>query len=126
LRLLLIEDHAAMRDALRMLLKQDHDVVGEVCNGLEAQAAIESLKPDILLLDISLPDTSGFKIAGQLQKTGTPIKIIFVTQHRESIYLEEAKRLKVPGYVFKDRIGIDLLSAIQEVSRGGIFASPNS
>lgn len=115
-----------MRDALRILLEQEHDVVGEVCNGLEAQAAIEDLKPDILLLDISLPGANGFKIASQLQKTGTPIKIIFVTQHREPLYLQEAKRLKVPGYVYKDRIGSDLLSAIQEVSRGGSYASPNA
>lgn len=124
LRLLIAEDDAAIRECLCLVLQLDYEITAAVDNGPEVLQKIEETRPDILLLDISLPGLSGVKIARQLRRTGDTTRIIFLTGYMEPAYVEEAARIGVEGYVLKRRAQSELITAIQQVSQGGSYISP--
>ncbi len=124
LRLLLADDDQRIRDYLCEFLRSDHDVVGEAADGLDVVRLIEELHPDILLLDISMPGLSGFKVAQELRRRGNGVKIILVSAHTERAYLDEAERIGIDGFVSKDRARSELSDAIRWVDRGIRYISP--
>src|SRR4051794_40630819 len=91
-RLLLADDDPMIRECLSLFLQVEHDVVGAVADGLDVLRRMRELHPDILVLDISMPGMSGMKVARQLRREGASAKIIFITEHAEPAYVEEAKR----------------------------------
>lgn len=124
LRLLIAEDNAPIRECLYLALEPVYEIVAAVDNGPEVLRKAEELKPDILLLDISLPGLSGLQLARQLRQAGNSTRIIFLTGYTESAYVEEAHRVGVEGYVLKRRAQSELITAIQQVSQGGSYVSP--
>jgi DNA-binding NarL/FixJ family response regulator len=124
IRLLLADDHHTMLERLRRLLEADHDIVGAVADADQIVTAVVELAPDILLLDVSMPAQSGFVIARRLREGLSPVKILFVTQHSEPAYVEEAKRVGAAGYVLKRRVASEMKIALQAISQGGVFYSP--
>ena len=112
-----------MREAMGQLLALDHDVLAIVSNGQAALAAAERLRPDLVLLDIAMPVLNGFATARQLRRLGLAVKIVFVTTHDDPLYLEEARRIGVDGYVLKSLLQVDLAAAIEQVLAGGTFWS---
>ncbi len=124
-RLLIAEDDPPIRDVLCLALQPEYEIVAAVDNGPEVLERIEEFHPDVLLLDISLPGMSGFKIARHLRKTGNTTKIIFLTGYAEAAYVEEAKRIGVEGYVLKRRAQSELAAAIRKVSEGRSYISPD-
>lgn len=124
LRLLLAEDNAPIRECLRLVLQPEHEVVAALDNGPEALRKTEELRPDILLLDISLPGLSGLQLARHLRRAGNSTRIIFLTGYMEPAYVEEAQRIGVEGYVLKRRAQSELITAIQQVSQGRSYVSP--
>jgi DNA-binding NarL/FixJ family response regulator len=126
IRLLLADDHAVVRHGLRALLEREgFQVSAEACDGQEAVRAAAEVRPDIAVLDISMPLLNGLDAARELKKNASGTKIILLTRHDEPQYVTEALRAGVKGYVLKNQAANDLVAAIQQVGRGGVYLSPN-
>ena len=126
LRLLLAEDHAVVRQGVRVLLESEgFQVSAEACNGHEAVRLAAEIHPDIAILDISMPLLNGLDAARELRKNTQGMKVILLTRHDEPQYVTEALRAGVKGYVLKNQAATDLVAAIQQVGRGGVYLSPN-
>ncbi|HWB99033.1 MAG TPA: response regulator transcription factor [Bryobacteraceae bacterium] len=123
-RLLLADDHAMVAEGLRKLLETDFDLVGMVENGRDLLEAAERLRPDLILLDISMPLVNGIEAARQLRRTLPGTKLIFLSMHGEPGYVSEALRLGAAGYVLKRAGAGELLQAIRHVLAGGRYLSP--
>jgi DNA-binding NarL/FixJ family response regulator len=123
-RILVVEDHVEVRAYIRELVSREFEVVGETGDGVEAAAMVRDLKPDVVLLDISMRRLSGFGVLRQLVREKLGVKILFVSQHLERRYLMEARNSGAQGYVLKSRMRKDLLPAIRQVTRGGPYVAP--
>jgi DNA-binding NarL/FixJ family response regulator len=125
-RVFLVDDHALVRQGLRALLEREgFQVAGEASDGQEAVRQVPTVHADIVILDISMPLMNGLDAARELQKSSPRTKPILLTRHDEAQYVTEALRAGVKGYVLKSQMATDLVQAIQQVSRGGIYLSPN-
>jgi DNA-binding NarL/FixJ family response regulator len=122
-KLLIVEDSVAVQERLKQLVMVDHDIVGVVSEGLEVVLIVGNLCPDILLLDISLPDLNGFVVARRLRDSGSSVKIIFVSQLFQRAYVTQARNIGASGFVYKSRMRTDLLPAIRAVAEGNVFFS---
>ncbi len=127
INLVVADDHHIFRQGLVKMLKEipDFNIIGETGNGSKALEIISKTKPDIAILDISLPDLNGFEIAEAIQKNGMSTKVIFLTMHNDSITAKKAIQSFGDGYVIKDNAFEDLLYAIKSVRAGGKFISPS-
>lgn len=123
-RLLLADDHELLLEGLRRLLEPDFDLVGTVSDGRQAVALYEQLRPDVLLLDIGMPGLNGIEATRQIKRSFPDARIIFVTMQTDRVYVEEAFRAGVTGYVVKQGAAGELIEAIRTVLRGRRFVSP--
>lgn len=123
-RVLIAEDHALVREGLRMLLSSEVEVVDTVEDGRALLGAAERLRPDIILLDISMPLLNGLDAARQLAQAKSTAKLIFVTMHADPAYVRQAFRAGASGYVVKSSASTHLTEAIQEVVAGRRYISP--
>lgn len=122
---LLADDHTLVRQGLRSLLEREKmHVVGEASDGQEVIQMGQTHKPDVAVIDISMPTLNGIDAARELARTSPKTKVILLTQHDEEQYLREALSTGVRGYVLKSQVVNDLVHAIQQVLRGGIYLSP--
>lgn len=124
IRVLLAEDHRMIREGLCQLLDDRFDVVGTVGDGRSLLAANEQLRPDVVLLDISMPQLNGFDAAQQLRRAAPAVRIIFVTMHDDPDYVAAALRTGALGYVVKSAASSELMTAIDAALRGETFVSP--
>jgi DNA-binding NarL/FixJ family response regulator len=125
IRVVLADDHALVRQSLKSLLEREgFQVVAEASDGQEALRHVESLKPDIAVVDISMPTLNGLEAARQLSVSSPKTKTILLTQHDEEQYLSEALEAGVKGYVLKSQVANDLIQALRQVSRGEVYLSP--
>ncbi|MBA3548675.1 MAG: response regulator transcription factor [Nannocystis sp.] len=122
-RILIADDDAPTREQLALLLATEHDVVALVGDGKAAVEAAVQLGPDLALLDISMPVMSGIAAARHLRKCAHAIKVVFITNHVETAYVEEAFRLGAAGYVLKPNLAAELPIAIRTVLAGGTYRS---
>jgi DNA-binding NarL/FixJ family response regulator len=123
-RLLIADDNEAIRFLLRLLAEAECDIIGEAENGREAIEVAELLRPDLLILDVSMPVMGGFEAAGILRERLPQMPIILMSQHAERFYVDQAFDLGVKGYVLKQASCVELPLAITEVLTGRIFRSP--
>ncbi len=123
IRVLLADDHEAMLERVARLLTTECDVVGTVTDGQQALEAARELKPDVLVLDISMPVINGIETAHRLREAGDPARIVFLTVHDDPAFAKEALEAGALGYVIKSRITLDLMSAINEAHAGRTFVS---
>jgi DNA-binding NarL/FixJ family response regulator len=123
IRLLLADDNAEVLATLIDLLEPIYDIAGAFSDGVSVLQEVAGLNPDLLILDISLGDMTGFELARQLKKAGCPAKIIFLTVHENVDFIRAAFDLDAAGYVFKSRISSDLVDAINKACEGGRFSS---
>jgi DNA-binding NarL/FixJ family response regulator len=121
-RILIADDHAVLRAGLRMLLgaEPDMEVVGEACDGQEALTQAAALKPDIILLDLTMSGQDGLDVLPQLKKV-SPARILVLTMHEDQAYLRQALQMGASGYVLKKAADTELLLAIRAVIRGEIY-----
>jgi CheY-like chemotaxis protein len=121
--LLLVDDNPALLELLVEILQPSYRIAGTLCHGavVVEQAAI--LQPDLIILDISLGDVSGFEVARRLKRAGCSAKIIFLSLHQDGDFVGAAFGLGASGYVFKSRLSTDLENAIEVVLSGGHFSS---
>jgi two-component system, NarL family, response regulator NreC len=126
IRILIADDHAVVRSGLRALLQADPDldVVGEAENGLEALRLAENLRPDMVLLDITMPLESGIKTAQRLKEQHPELIVLFLTMHEDEGLLHEALRAGATGYVIKRAEESEILQAIHAAHRGDIYVHP--
>jgi DNA-binding NarL/FixJ family response regulator len=126
IRVVLADDHALVRQGLKALLEREgFQVVGEASDGQELIRLVPSVHPDVAIVDISMPILNGIDAARELQKSSQRTKTILLTRHDEDQYVTEALRAGVKGYVLKSQVATDLVRAIQDVCRGGIYLSPS-
>ena len=125
IRVLVVDDHEIARKGIRSVLKSNPEIeiVGEVADGQIALKSAETLAPDIVLLDISLPGVSGIDVAKQLKRVCPRCQTIFVTQHDSLAVAKEALKTGAPGYVVKSDAGLELLPAIEAIRNGNTFVS---
>jgi DNA-binding NarL/FixJ family response regulator len=121
---LLADDHTLVVEGLRKILEPECDVVGAVEDGRSLLEAAAQLKPDIILLDISMPLLNGVEAARRLRDTVPGVKVIFVTMHADATYVAEAFRAGASGYVLKRCASLELLHAIRQVLQGRAYVTP--
>lgn len=124
-RVLLADDNPSMLQAARRILEPEFQVVGTVHDGQAVLEAADALRPDILILDISMGMLNGLEAARLLTRTMSKAKIVFLTVHQDQEFVEEAFSVGALGYVVKPRLGTDLLLAVREALMGRAFVSPD-
>ena len=125
IRVVLADDHVLVRQGLKSLLEREgFQVVGEASDGQEVLRHVQSLQPDIAVVDIRMPILNGLNAARELKRSCPKTKVILLTQHDEDQYVSEAIEAGVMGYVLKNQVASDLLQAMQQVSRNQVYLSP--
>lgn len=126
IRILIADDHPIVRQGLRHEIEADarFTVLAEASNGRAALEQIQTLRPDIAILDIDMPEMDGFSVARELRARQFPVDIIFLTVHRDERFFAEALQLGIKGYVLKDSAVTDIVSSIRAVAAGEHFTSP--
>jgi len=122
-RILLADDHKEMRELVVLLLDREFDIIGALQDGSAVIDATSKLKPDVCLLDISMPVLNGIEVANRLRQTGSNTKVIFLTIHEDADFLRAALESGARGYVVKRCLASDLLTAVREVLAGRTFVS---
>lgn len=127
IRILIAEDHETVREGLRLIVdtQEDMQVCGEAGNGRDAIRLAQELAPDVLLMDISMPELNGLKAAAKLKRVAPAIKILTLTRHTDEAYLKELLEAGVSGYVLKQSQASELLRAIRAVASGGNYLDPS-
>ena len=122
-RILVADDHEEVRNKIVQLLKRQFDVLGAVCDGPEFLEAVNELKPDLCVLDISMPKMSGIEVAYRIKQSHSQTKIVFLTLHDDLDFRAAALETGAEGYVTKARMGGDLIFAVKEVLAGRKFCT---
>lgn len=117
---MLVDDHAILRDGLKNLLEMEEDieVVGEAVSGNDALKKVEILLPDVILMDINIPDKNGIEVTGIIKKSHPNIKILVLTMYDHDEYFMSAIREGADGYLLKDTPSQHVIDAIRSVSKG--------
>ncbi|MGB1109755.1 MAG: response regulator [Gammaproteobacteria bacterium] len=126
IRIVIADDHAIVRGGLVSLLKEttEYEVVGEACTGLQAVDLATRLKPDLALLDLSMPEMSGIEAARRIQERDMGTRIIILSMHADACYVRAAMSAGVDAYLLKQRAFEELNTAIHKVLKGGQYLTP--
>jgi len=125
-RVLVVDDHAVVREGLRHVLTatEGFSVVGEAANATEALGLAETVRPDVVLLDLTMPGMSGLEAAAELRRRAAGARILVFSMHEQDEYVLEAVRGGADGYILKDASPAELRAAIRTVGAGGEYFSP--
>jgi len=126
LRVLLADDHKIVRDGLRLLIDAQRDmrVIGEAGNGKDALQQAQDLKPDVVVMDLSMPKLNGLQATERLKAELPTVKVVALTVHEDPSYLLQLCKAGAVGYVLKRSAGDDLIRALRAVARGGLHFDP--
>ena len=126
INVLLADDHLSFCQSLRVILEQEgFRVVGEAADGQEAVRLARALRPEVAVLDVSMPLLNGLDAAREIQKACPRTRTILLTMHGEDTYVLQALQMGIRGYVLKSQAVTDLVRAVREVSRGAVYLSPS-
>lgn len=128
IRVLLADDHTILRAGLRMLLdaQPDIEVVGEASDGKQALAEALRLQPDLVLMDITMPEMNGIEATRQIKRALDATRVLILTMHENEEYLFQVLRAGASGYILKEAAGTELISAIRIVFSGRFYMSPSA
>lgn len=128
MRVVLADDHLIFRAGLRALLDSETDVeiVGEASNGEEAIQAVQALKPDVIVMDLSMPGTNGLEATRRIAALGNATKILVLTVHAEEEYLVPVVEAGASGYLTKTSADRDFMDALRVVNRGEVYLPPKA
>ena len=126
IRILLADDHALVRQGFRMILESQPDmqIVGQAGNGREAVELAEKAHPDVVIMDVAMPDLNGIEATRRLAQSLPRTRVLALSMHKDSVYVREILRAGARGYLLKDCGDADLLAAVRAVAKGEGFISP--
>jgi two-component system, NarL family, response regulator NreC len=126
IRILLADDHAVVRQGFRMILatEADMEIVGETSNGREAVALSEKLNPDVVVMDVAMPELNGIEATRRLAESVPHARVLALSMHKDSMYVREILRAGARGYLLKDAFDHDLVAAVRAVAGGKGYLSP--
>ncbi|MBL8228379.1 MAG: response regulator transcription factor [Bryobacterales bacterium] len=126
-RILLADDHTVVRSGFRMILnsQDDLEVVGEASNGRDAVAMAVELQPDIIVMDVTMPELNGIEATRRICESLPRARVLALSMHKDGVYVREILRAGASGYLLKDSDESDLLTAVRAVGRGDGFLSPS-
>ena len=126
IRVLLVDDHAVVRAGLRLLLDAEDDIepVGEAGSGREAVFQSRALEPDVILLDVVMPDGSGLDVLPTLLHERPAVRVLVLSMQDDPQYVRQAFALGASGYVLKEAADTEVVAAVREVARGGRYVNP--
>ena len=126
IRVMIVDDHAILRSGLRMLVnaQADMEVVSEAPDGEKAIQAVQESKPDVTLLDLTMPRVGGMKALQEIARNCRETRVLVLTMHDDPAYLRSALASGASGYLLKRAVDSELIAAIRAVHRGGVFVDP--
>jgi DNA-binding NarL/FixJ family response regulator len=126
IRILLADDHALVRQGFRMILsaQPDMQIVGEAGNGREAVELGEKLQPDLVIMDVTMPELNGVEATRRLAAVAPRARVLALSMHKDSVYVREILRAGARGYLLKDSVDADLLAAVRAIAKGEGYLSP--
>src|SRR5215472_18783916 len=118
IRILLADDHAVVRQGFKMILgtQPDMEIVGEAGNGREALELAVSLKPDMVVMDVTMPELNGIEATRRMAESVPHTRVLALSMHKDSVYVREILRAGARGYLLKDSVAADLVSAVRAVA----------
>ena len=127
IKVMLTDDHALMREGIKHLLEFDGsiEVIEEASDGIECLQKLEKIHPDILLLDINMPEMNGIEVLEELKRREDPLKVLILTVHSEVEYLVKAVDIGANGYILKDSGSSELKQAINVIMSGESYIQPS-
>jgi len=126
-RILLVDDHEIVREGIRTLIarsRPEWEICGEARDGEEALEAVRSLKPDVVILDVTMPKLSGLEAAPRIAKLGLGCRVLMFTMHDSERLASEVRQAEAQGLVLKSQAARDLIRAVDRLLAGGTFFSP--
>jgi two-component system, NarL family, response regulator NreC len=128
IRILLADDHTILRAGLKMMLnaQPDMEVVGEAQDGRQAVQEAQRLQPDVILMDITMPDLNGIEATRQIKRVLLEVKILVLTMHENDEYVFQALRAGASGYMLKEAADTELITAIHVIKSGQFYLSPTA
>ncbi|HEY0429999.1 MAG TPA: response regulator transcription factor [Pyrinomonadaceae bacterium] len=126
LRIVLAEDHLTVREGIKLLVNSqpDMEVIGEADNGSAAIKEVQKLAPDIIVMDISMPELNGLKATRRLKQVCPNVKVLTLTRHTDDAYLQQLIEAGASGYVLKQSAPTELIRAIRIISEGNSYLDP--
>jgi DNA-binding NarL/FixJ family response regulator len=126
IRVAIADDHAVVRSGLKLLINSQPDLeaVGEAGTSAEVLSLVAQARPDVLLLDISMPQGSGLNVVSRVRASFPATDVVVLTMHNHPAYLRSALAAGASGFVLKQAADVELLSAIRAASKGGVFVDP--
>lgn len=126
-KILIVDDHTIMRDGLQALLSSDpnYEIVGTLADGKSAIQSVATLEPDVILMDLTMPGTSGIDAIKEIKRRNPRIRIIALTFHKEDKYIHATLEAGADAYVLKDDSRTELFTALSSVIRGKSYLSPS-
>ena len=127
LKILIAEDHQTVREGIKLLVnaQDDMEIVGEVSDGEMAVAEAQRLKPDVIVMDISMPTMNGLKATKRMRSLGLDVKILTLTRHTDDGYLQQLIAAGANGYVLKQSAPDELINAIRTIGSGNAYVDPS-
>jgi DNA-binding NarL/FixJ family response regulator len=126
IRILLADDHGVVRQGFKMILgaQADMEIVGEAANGREAVELAGRLKPDVVVMDVAMPELNGIEATRRLASADPHVRVLALSMHKDSVYVRETLRAGARGYLLKDSGANDLVAAVRAVASGEGYLSP--
>jgi two-component system, NarL family, response regulator NreC len=126
IRILLADDHAVVRQGFKMILQAqpDMEIVAEAGNGREAVDLTGKFKPDVVVMDVAMPELNGIEATRRISGAEPHVRVVALSMHKDSVYVREVLRAGARGYLLKDSGADDLVSAVRAVARGEGYLSP--
>jgi DNA-binding NarL/FixJ family response regulator len=123
---MLAEDHTVVREGLKALVaaQPDMNVIGDVSNGQDAVAQAKELKPDVVIIDISMPKMNGFEATERIKRACPQTKVLALTRHMDTGFIQQLFRAGASGYVLKQSASNELIHAIHAIARGDSYLDP--
>ncbi|MGD0000552.1 MAG: response regulator transcription factor [Bryobacteraceae bacterium] len=126
IRIVLADDHSVVRQGFRRILEaqSDMEIVGEASNGREALEQAALLTPDVVVMDVAMPELNGIEATRRMKEATPHSRVLALSMHKDSVYVREILRAGARGYLLKDAVDEDLIAAVRAVSRGEGYLSP--
>ncbi len=126
IRILLADDHVLVRQGFKMILsaQPDMQIIGEAVNGRETVELSEKLQPDLVLMDVTMPELNGIEATRRLASVSPRTRVLALSMHKDAVYVREILRAGARGYLLKDSADADLIAAVRSVAKGEGYLSP--